>query len=104
MSFRAAAVSWPGALRMLTGRPTASGQFDASDLALARLRLEDLLNGVVLLHAEALHHPGVVAHHDAIAVQGLLVQRRRLRKALGGPHQQLIQTVRGTGYRFSAKV
>ncbi|KJZ17248.1 MULTISPECIES: phosphate regulon transcriptional regulator PhoB [Halomonas] len=32
------------------------------------------------------------------------VHIRRLRKALGEPHQQLIQTVRGTGYRFSAKV
>ncbi|MEQ6887136.1 phosphate regulon transcriptional regulator PhoB [Halomonas sp. CS7] len=31
------------------------------------------------------------------------VHIRRLRKALGEPHQQLIQTVRGTGYRFSAK-
>ncbi len=31
------------------------------------------------------------------------VHIRRLRKALGDPHQQLIQTVRGTGYRFSAK-
>ncbi|WP_027966255.1 phosphate regulon transcriptional regulator PhoB [Halomonas halocynthiae] len=29
------------------------------------------------------------------------VHIRRLRKALGDPHQQLIQTVRGTGYRFS---
>lgn len=28
---------------------------------------------------------------------------RRLRKSLGEPHQQLIQTVRGMGYRFSAK-
>ncbi|MBN8412756.1 phosphate regulon transcriptional regulator PhoB [Halomonas denitrificans] len=32
------------------------------------------------------------------------VHIRRLRKALGEPHQQLIQTVRGTGYRFSAKM
>ncbi|GHB00800.1 phosphate regulon transcriptional regulator PhoB [Modicisalibacter luteus] len=32
------------------------------------------------------------------------VHIRRLRKALGDPHQQLIQTVRGTGYRFSARV
>lgn len=32
------------------------------------------------------------------------VHIRRLRKALGESHQQLIQTVRGTGYRFSAKV
>ena len=31
------------------------------------------------------------------------VHIRRLRKALGEPHHQLIQTVRGTGYRFSAK-
>ncbi|MBB3141706.1 phosphate regulon transcriptional regulator PhoB [Halomonas organivorans] len=31
------------------------------------------------------------------------VHIRRLRKALGEPHQQLIQTVRGTGYRFSTK-
>ncbi|SDL51826.1 two component transcriptional regulator, winged helix family [Modicisalibacter muralis] len=31
------------------------------------------------------------------------VHIRRLRKALGEPHQHLIQTVRGTGYRFSAK-
>ncbi|WP_027960581.1 phosphate regulon transcriptional regulator PhoB [Halomonas halodenitrificans] len=31
------------------------------------------------------------------------VHIRRLRKALGDPHQQLIQTVRGTGYRFSTK-
>ncbi|SEM85537.1 phosphate regulon transcriptional regulator PhoB [Halomonas caseinilytica] len=31
------------------------------------------------------------------------VHIRRLRKALGDPYQQLIQTVRGTGYRFSAK-
>jgi two-component system, OmpR family, phosphate regulon response regulator PhoB len=31
------------------------------------------------------------------------VHIRRLRKALGERHQQLIQTVRGTGYRFSAK-
>jgi two-component system phosphate regulon response regulator PhoB len=32
------------------------------------------------------------------------VHIRRLRKALGQPHQALIQTVRGTGYRFSAQV
>ncbi|QJQ95643.1 MULTISPECIES: phosphate regulon transcriptional regulator PhoB [Halomonadaceae] len=32
------------------------------------------------------------------------VHIRRLRKALGETHQHLIQTVRGTGYRFSAKV
>lgn len=31
------------------------------------------------------------------------VHIRRLRKALGDTHQHLIQTVRGTGYRFSAK-
>ncbi|MDT8879128.1 phosphate regulon transcriptional regulator PhoB [Halomonas saccharevitans] len=31
------------------------------------------------------------------------VHIRRLRKALGEPYHQLIQTVRGTGYRFSAK-
>lgn len=31
------------------------------------------------------------------------VHIRRLRKALGEPHQQLIQTVRGAGYRFSTK-
>jgi two-component system, OmpR family, phosphate regulon response regulator PhoB len=32
------------------------------------------------------------------------VHIRRLRKALGDHHQHLIQTVRGTGYRFSNKV
>lgn len=32
------------------------------------------------------------------------VHIRRLRKALGEPHQNLIQTVRGTGYRFSSRV
>lgn len=32
------------------------------------------------------------------------VHIRRLRKALGEDHEQLIQTVRGTGYRFSTKV
>jgi two-component system, OmpR family, phosphate regulon response regulator PhoB len=32
------------------------------------------------------------------------VHIRRLRKALGDGHQHLIQTVRGTGYRFSNKV
>lgn len=32
------------------------------------------------------------------------VHIRRLRKALGEAHQHLIQTVRGTGYRFSARV
>ncbi|MCS2607890.1 phosphate regulon transcriptional regulator PhoB [Halomonas dongshanensis] len=32
------------------------------------------------------------------------VHIRRLRKALGDVHQGLIQTVRGTGYRFSARV
>lgn len=32
------------------------------------------------------------------------VHIRRLRKALGDVHQNLIQTVRGTGYRFSARV
>ncbi|MCI0509527.1 winged helix family two component transcriptional regulator [Chromohalobacter marismortui] len=31
------------------------------------------------------------------------VHIRRLRKALGDDHQHLIQTVRGTGYRFSTK-
>ncbi|TFH87514.1 phosphate regulon transcriptional regulatory protein PhoB [Billgrantia azerbaijanica] len=31
------------------------------------------------------------------------VHIRRLRKALGDGHQHLVQTVRGTGYRFSAK-
>ncbi|MCO7245919.1 MULTISPECIES: phosphate regulon transcriptional regulator PhoB [Halomonadaceae] len=31
------------------------------------------------------------------------VHIRRLRKALGDAHQNLIQTVRGTGYRFSAR-
>lgn len=31
------------------------------------------------------------------------VHIRRLRKALGGEHDHLIQTVRGTGYRFSTK-
>ncbi|KXS38201.1 MAG: two-component system, OmpR family, phosphate regulon response regulator PhoB [Halomonadaceae bacterium T82-2] len=31
------------------------------------------------------------------------VHIRRLRKALGEAHQHLIQTVRGTGYRFSAR-
>ncbi|GAA0558869.1 phosphate regulon transcriptional regulator PhoB [Halomonas salifodinae] len=31
------------------------------------------------------------------------VHIRRLRKALGEHHQHLVQTVRGTGYRFSAK-
>ncbi|APE30839.1 phosphate regulon transcriptional regulatory protein PhoB [Halomonas aestuarii] len=31
------------------------------------------------------------------------VHIRRLRKALGEPHHRLIQTVRGTGYRFSTK-
>jgi len=31
------------------------------------------------------------------------VHIRRLRKALGEKHEQLIQTVRGTGYRFSAQ-
>ncbi|MDR5902572.1 phosphate regulon transcriptional regulator PhoB [Halomonas icarae] len=31
------------------------------------------------------------------------VHIRRLRKALGERHQHLVQTVRGTGYRFSAK-
>ena len=29
------------------------------------------------------------------------VHIRRLRKALGSAHEDLIQTVRGTGYRFS---
>ncbi|WP_329601998.1 phosphate regulon transcriptional regulator PhoB [Sansalvadorimonas verongulae] len=32
------------------------------------------------------------------------VHIRRLRKALGNDHEKLIQTVRGTGYRFSIKV
>tara|TARA_B110000003_G_C16548470_1_gene495638 strand:- start:394 stop:1089 length:696 start_codon:yes stop_codon:yes gene_type:complete len=32
------------------------------------------------------------------------VHIRRLRKALGSAHEHLIQTVRGTGYRFSTKV
>ncbi|WP_227369314.1 phosphate regulon transcriptional regulator PhoB [Halomonas sp. M20] len=32
------------------------------------------------------------------------VHIRRLRKALGEPHQHLIQTVRGTGYRFSTQL
>lgn len=32
------------------------------------------------------------------------VHIRRLRKALGETHEHLIQTVRGTGYRFSTKV
>ena len=32
------------------------------------------------------------------------VHIRRLRKALGEPHDHLIQTVRGAGYRFSTKV
>ncbi|MFG1496979.1 phosphate regulon transcriptional regulator PhoB [Saccharospirillum sp. HFRX-1] len=32
------------------------------------------------------------------------VHIRRLRKALGSPHEALVQTVRGTGYRFSTKV
>ncbi|MCD6009541.1 MAG: phosphate regulon transcriptional regulator PhoB [Pseudomonadota bacterium] len=32
------------------------------------------------------------------------VHIRRLRKALGEPHQHLIQTVRGTGYRFSTRL
>jgi len=32
------------------------------------------------------------------------VHIRRLRKALGAEHEHLIQTVRGTGYRFSTKV
>ncbi len=32
------------------------------------------------------------------------VHIRRLRKALGEKHEHLIQTVRGTGYRFSVKV
>ncbi len=32
------------------------------------------------------------------------VHIRRLRKALGNDHEKLIQTVRGTGYRFSVKV
>lgn len=32
------------------------------------------------------------------------VHIRRLRKALGDRHDYLVQTVRGTGYRFSAKV
>ncbi|MGY6563573.1 MAG: phosphate regulon transcriptional regulator PhoB [Halomonadaceae bacterium] len=31
------------------------------------------------------------------------VHIRRLRKALGDAHQHLVQTVRGTGYRFSSK-
>ena len=31
------------------------------------------------------------------------VHIRRLRKALGSSHEHLIQTVRGTGYRFSTK-
>ncbi|OHV08863.1 phosphate regulon transcriptional regulator PhoB [Kushneria phosphatilytica] len=31
------------------------------------------------------------------------VHIRRLRKALGDDHQQLVQTVRGTGYRFSTR-
>jgi two-component system phosphate regulon response regulator PhoB len=31
------------------------------------------------------------------------VHIRRLRKALGETHEHLIQTVRGTGYRFSTK-
>lgn len=31
------------------------------------------------------------------------VHIRRLRKALGDTHQHLVQTVRGTGYRFSSK-
>ncbi|MEX1057822.1 MAG: winged helix-turn-helix domain-containing protein, partial [Natronospirillum sp.] len=32
------------------------------------------------------------------------VHIRRLRKALGEDHSRLIQTIRGTGYRFSDKV
>ncbi|GGX67843.1 phosphate regulon transcriptional regulator PhoB [Saccharospirillum salsuginis] len=32
------------------------------------------------------------------------VHIRRLRKALGDPYQAMVQTVRGTGYRFSTKV
>jgi two-component system phosphate regulon response regulator PhoB len=32
------------------------------------------------------------------------VHIRRLRKALGSAHEHLIQTVRGTGYRFSTKI
>jgi len=32
------------------------------------------------------------------------VHIRRLRKAIGAPHQNMIQTVRGTGYRFSSKI
>lgn len=32
------------------------------------------------------------------------VHIRRLRKALGEKHEQLVQTVRGTGYRFSAQI
>jgi two-component system phosphate regulon response regulator PhoB len=32
------------------------------------------------------------------------VHIRRLRKALGPEHEQLVQTVRGTGYRFSTRV
>src|SRR5690606_40258625 len=32
------------------------------------------------------------------------VHIRRLRKALGSPYDGLVQTVRGTGYRFSTKV
>jgi two-component system phosphate regulon response regulator PhoB len=32
------------------------------------------------------------------------VHIRRLRKAIGAPQDQMVQTVRGTGYRFSAQV
>jgi two-component system phosphate regulon response regulator PhoB len=32
------------------------------------------------------------------------VHIRRLRKALGSAHEHLIQTVRGTGYRFSTNI
>ncbi|WP_197472089.1 winged helix-turn-helix domain-containing protein, partial [Oleiphilus sp. HI0067] len=31
------------------------------------------------------------------------VHIRRLRKAIGKRHEALVQTVRGTGYRFSTK-
>ena len=61
-----------------------------------------------------LEHPGWVfsrerlldsvwGHDSDIEIRTVDVHIRRLRKALGDAYENLVQTVRGTGYRFSTK-
>ena len=95
---------WAGPLTLDAGTYRVS--YDGQELKVGPTEFK--LLHYLMKHAERVHSRGqlldkIWGDHVYIEERTVDVHIRRLRIALGKAHEHLVQTVRGTGYRFSSK-